>query len=236
MKFKIRFFALSVSVLLTLALLCPMLVAGAEDVMNVKASDVEAMKGETVDVVFYVDSNPGMVKIAVTEGLEILEIKNGSVMEQISVGDNILWDSATDSTETGVLLVVSVVVPENDEIDEYTVSCEVVQCYNEDLEEVSVNFATATVSVVSEVIGSESVGEAVDSETADTNEAEAETNDETVVESTPKTDAPEESVESEEDIVNENVSEGGCSSSVGGIAFVIALAGAAVAFVRKKNR
>lgn len=235
MNFKTRLFALSVSVLLTLALLCPMLVVGAEEAMSVTAADVYAKRGETVDVVFAVDSNPGfaalMVKIAASEGLEILEIKNGSVMEQMSVGDNILWDSAADSLATGVLFSVSVLVLEDVELDELTVSVEVVQCYNEKLEEVSVDFATATVCVLvdSEATESEKADDEVNTEAADTNEVESNM----TVESTPEADDNE---ESEEKVDDETVSEGGCSSSVGGIATVAVLAGCAVAFLRKKKR
>ena len=152
MNFKTKFVALSISVLMLIALICPMTLVGAEGDLEVTAADVYAERGEIVEVVFTVDSNPGfaalMVDIIVPEGAEIIEIRNGSVMKDMSIGDSILWDSAVDSCATGELLIITLKITDEAELGEHLISIEVAQCYNDKLEEVSVSVSSAKVIVV----------------------------------------------------------------------------------------
>lgn len=154
MKTIIKILSITLTALMLLSALC--IGVSAADVMTVSTSSAEGERGETVDVVLTVESNPGfaalLITIPQTEGFEVVEVKNGTVMRQMTSGKNILWDSSSDSTATGTLLTVTFKIGDRAQAGENIINIKVIECFNDAFDDVSVSIAPVKINVLGEPI------------------------------------------------------------------------------------
>ncbi len=147
-----RILLITVTVLMIFSSLC--VGVSASDVMTVTTSVAEGERGELVEVVLNVESNPGfcalMINVSQTEDFEVVEVKNGTVMKTMTSGKNILWDSASDSTATGTLLTVTFRIGDRAQAGENTINIRVIECFNDELDPVSISIEPIKIKVLGE--------------------------------------------------------------------------------------
>jgi hypothetical protein len=179
--------------------------AGAEGTLTVSASSTEGRIGDTVEITLTVDSNPGfaalLINVKTGDGFELVSAKNGTVMHNMTTGNNILWDSASDSTSTGTLLTLSIKICENARLGDNYIEVKVLECYNSSLNSVNVAIDSMQIKVV---------GDQQTTETESTVESSVETNEtESTVESSAETNETESIIESSaESLETEPISPG----------------------------
>ena len=148
----------TLAILLSAALLlsCFCMFVSASSKLEVSASKVEGERGDTVVVTLTVDNNPGfaalLINIPTVKGFEVVSCVNGNVMRQMSVGKNILWDSASNSTKTGTLLTITFRISEDAPAGDNYISVRVAECYNDDLNSVPVEMDKIKITVLGEVL------------------------------------------------------------------------------------
>lgn len=133
MKSNIRILAIILSIFMITALMLPVMSVGAADTLKISSSSAEGKVGDTVQVTLTVESNPGfaalLINIPATDGIEIVEVKNGSVMGQMTAKINILWDSDSNSTAKGTLLTVTLRITDNARVGEHEIKVRTIECY-----------------------------------------------------------------------------------------------------------
>ena len=156
MKTKIKISAIVISLLTVMAFIFPVTMVGAADKLEISTSIAEGGVGDTVDIVFTVDKNPGfaalLINIPTTAGFEVVEVKNGTVMRQITVGKNILWDSTSNSTATGTLLTVTIRITDVAKAGENKINVRMIECFNADFNAVSVTIKPIVINVIGEAV------------------------------------------------------------------------------------
>lgn len=114
-------------------------------------AEVNAKSGDTVSVVLNVTENPGFAALLITvpeiKGLELQEVTNGTIIETMTSGVNILWDAVENSTATGTLVTLTYKVTDSATLGTNTANIIVRACNNVDLQEVSVEIAPIVVNV-----------------------------------------------------------------------------------------
>ena len=224
MKNYIKLLTATLIVALTFALIAPAVFASDALVINSEA--VECERGKTVEVALVVESNPGfaalMINVSKVPGIEVTNVENGTVMSQMTSGNNILWDAASNSTETGTLVVLTFSISDTAELGEHQITVNAFECFNDSLKSVNVSIAPIVINVIEE---KETVEE-TDSET------EAESKDSV------------ESVETEGDKVDTEIADtasqddttaGGCNSVISGSALIVSLLSVAIFSFRRKE-
>ena len=108
----------------------------------IDVAEVSAKTGETVSVVLNVVENPGIAGLLITvpeiKGLELQEVTNGTIIDTMTAGINILWDDVENSTATGALVTLTYKVTDSAPLGTNTVNVIVRSCNDADLREVSV--------------------------------------------------------------------------------------------------
>lgn len=251
MKSKIKVFAIIISVFTMIALMCPVLAVSADDTLVISTSKAEGKRGDTVEVTLTVDSNPGfaamLINIPVTSGFEVVEVKNGNVMRSMTPGKNILWDSDSNSTATGTLLTVTLLITDSAEFGETVINVKMIECFNDTFGAVTVSIEPIVINVLGEESEEESTTSEVESESlTEYDESNTETITEDVIEDNSEETTTEKNEENEstsekkepldEDADNKPSSNNGCRLSVSGLAVVIAIIPSIIAFASKKRR
>ncbi len=161
---------ITVTVLMVFSLLC--VGVSASDVMTITVSDAEGERGELVEVVLNVESNPGFagmrINVPSTDDFEVVDVKNGTIKKDITVGLNILWDSVSDSTATGTLVTITFRIGENAKFGENVIIVKVYECCNAKLEDVTVNIEPIKINVLGgpiESVTDETTADVVTTET-----------------------------------------------------------------------
>ena len=154
------------AILLSIALLisCFVMIVSADSTkLEVSSSSAEGEIGDTVTVTLTVTNNPGfaalLINIPSVKGFEVVSCVNGTVMRQMSVGKNILWDSASDSAKTGTLLTITFRINDNAPKGDNYIIVNAIECYNDDLNMVSVNMEKIKITVLGEEISEETTTE-----------------------------------------------------------------------------
>ena len=183
MNLKNRLISIIIAIFITVTLICPVIMAGADGTLTVSASSTEGRIGDTVEITLTVDSNPGfaalLINVKTGDGFELVSAKNGTVMHNMTTGNNILWDSASDSTSTGTLLTLTIKICENARLGDNNIEIKVLECYNSSLKSVNVEIEDLQIKVV---------GDQQHPETESTVESSAETTEtESTIESSAET-------------------------------------------------
>ena len=254
MKTKIKISAIVISLLTVMAFIFPVTMVGAADKLEISTSVAEGGVGDTVDIVFTVDKNPGfaalLINIPTTAGFEVVEVKNGTVMRQITVGKNILWDSTSNSTATGTLLTVTIRITDAAKAGENKINVRMIECFNADFNAVSVTIKPIVINVIGEAVPDDPIVSDTPTESVPEEDFTEEPGTETSGTETPGTNVPAESevdpgtdnVEPEKsETTTENIggaeqSKGGCFSFAGGFAVMIAVLPAAAILLTKKRK
>ena len=143
--------------LVTVAILCGALafVAVANADLELSASSVSCMPGETVTVTVNIDQNPGFYFLQLylvydTEALELVSVKNETNLSLTS-GIAHIWNASgiNDYTATGALATLTFTVKENapDGAYEIGVLTDYIDCCNANEEMLNVTFANGVIDV-----------------------------------------------------------------------------------------
>lgn len=112
------------------------------DSLVITVAEVSAKRGDTINVVLNVVENPGFSGLLITvptiEGFELQEVTNGTIIDTMTSGRNILWDDISDSTETGTLVTLTYKVSDSAPAGENKADILVRFCNNADPEDVEV--------------------------------------------------------------------------------------------------
>ena len=112
------------------------------DSLVIDIAEVSTERGDTIKVVLNIVENPGFAALLITvpeiKGFELQEVTNGTIIDTMTLGLNILWDDISDSTETGTLVTLTYKVSDSAPAGENRADIIVRFCNNVDLEEVSV--------------------------------------------------------------------------------------------------
>ena len=246
MKSKIKILAIIISVLTVMAWMLPMIAVSAEDTLVISSSSAEGERGETVEVTLTVDSNPGFAAMVITvsksSDIEVVEVKNGTVMKSMTAGNNILWDSASNSTKTGTLVTITFLIKDSAKFGEHVITVRMNECFNETFDAVPVTIEPIVINVLGEDTEEEST--TAESESESQTEPD-ESNTEDVSENNPVDDTTEKEEDGEttsekkepldEDTENKPSSNKGCGLSVSGFAAVIAIIPTAIIIAKKRR-
>ena len=107
-----------------------------------------------IKVVLNVTANPGISGLIITvpqiSGFDLRDVANGTVMDTMTSGINILWDGLSDSTETGRLVTLTYMVSDSAPLGNNSVSIKVRSCFNASGKEVAVVIDPIVITVAGE--------------------------------------------------------------------------------------
>ena len=122
------------------------------DYLVIQGTSVEGEVGEEVTVSLVVESNPGfaalIINISANQGIELVNVENGSVMATMTTGRNIVWDSASNSTVTGTLVELTYRITDAATVGENVIQVNAFECYNDTLGTVAVAVEPIIINVV----------------------------------------------------------------------------------------
>ena len=167
MSNKIKILVYTLIVGLLVVGLFPIAALAADGNLVITASEVTAKRGETVEVVLNVTENTGvaslLINVAETEGFELVktDVKNGTVMSNITVGKNILWenieDSDTmsipkDSTAMGTLVTLTFKIADNAKLGKNEIKVAAIDSFSYDVDtnvcaDVTINVSNIVINV-----------------------------------------------------------------------------------------
>ena len=235
MKSKIKVLAIIVSALMIMAFIFPVTVS-ADGKLEISTSSAEGKRGDTVDVVLTVDQNPGfaalLINIPASSGFEVVEVKNGTVMRQITIGKNILWDSSSNSTATGVLLTVTIRITDAAKVGENKINVRVIECFNADFNSVSVSIKPIVINVLGEDISDDPIV----SDTEIENKPNEDVTEESGTETSGSGETNEKTETTSENTDGAEQGKSGCFSFAGGFAVMFAVLPVAAVLLTKKRK
>ena len=267
MNLKIKILAVVIAVFMAIVFMCSIITVGAANALKINTTGAEGERGDTVKVTLNVESNPGfaalLIKIPETDGIEVVEVKNGTVMRQITVGKNILWDSSSNSKATGTLLTVTLRIGENAKSGEHVINVKVFECFNDKFEAVDVNIEPIVIRVIGDDVKEDTTVPVIDTENKETTDSfedseategmtedktEEKTEEKTEAKTEEKTEVPHESTPDSGKEPSESVEETdwsnngvvtityGCNSFAGGAVIFAVIIPVAIALVSKKRK
>jgi hypothetical protein len=244
MKNLIKLFSLTLVMALVFVVVAPAALASDasdDNYLVIKATEVEAEIGDEVKVSLIVENNPGFAALILyipeTQGIEIVEVENGTVMATMTAGRNILWDSASNSTATGTLATITFRITDEAKLGENVISVNAFECYQEFAESVPVNTYPIIINVVAnadqdtdETDGADDVTESA-TEKADvtestTEDAKVTENDDTTADDEATTTVVDQPADKK----------GGCNSMISGGIFVFLLVPVAMIAIKRKDK
>lgn len=131
----------------------------AQTSASILIDDAKVEVGDEVSMSISLESNPGIaylkLKISYSDDLEIVSVQNGGVLEGTfttsrNTSDNpytCQWTNASDSTGSGELAVITFKTADSAKTGSKDITVEVCECYNQNLDEVSITGDTAKISV-----------------------------------------------------------------------------------------
>ena len=174
-----------------------------------------------------VNSNPGfaalLINVSEMQGIEVVNVKNGSVMATMTSGRNILWDSVSNSSSTGTLVELTFRITNSAKAGEYIINVSALECFNDSADDVTVVIDPIVINVI---------------EKSEQNTTEEDDVDEVST-------TGEDDVTSEEDVTNEKElttvpdksddNNSGCKSVIATGIWAIILVPIAVFFIKRKD-
>lgn len=128
--------------------------AAPADTLVIEIEEVSAARGDVIKVVLNVTANPGISGLIITvpeiSGFDLRDVANGTVMDTMTSGINILWDGLSDSTETGRLVTLTYMVSDSAPLGNNSVSIKVRSCFNASGKEVAVVIDPIVITVAGE--------------------------------------------------------------------------------------
>lgn len=237
MKNFVKLISLAMAIAFILVIVAPAAFASDtsdEDYLVIKAVGAEGKVGEEVTVSLVVDNNPGfaalIINIPEKQGLELVNIENGTVMATMTTGRNIVWDSASNSKTTGTLVKLTYRITDAAIIGQNAIQVSAHECYNEALKSVSVAVESIIINVIDD--SEQTTSEKVDTDN-ETNVAEDSTTEEMIVTDNDSTVEQEEPATLDEEPTDKM---NGCNAVISTGIFVIFIIPVALVVIKREDQ
>ena len=143
---------ISVSVFVLLGVLLTLgTIAHASGDCEIYLSNYEAQPGDTLQIDVYIKNNPGISFLRLTprtsDGITITKVENGSIINDLDVGTNLVWSADNDSNENGLLVSFSVKIDDNAELGEHLFKLIFKECYDFDLNDIDIVVSECVINV-----------------------------------------------------------------------------------------
>ena len=124
----------------------------------ITASTKTAAAGQTVAIRLDMRNNPGIAYLRMTvkydeEALTLVEVQNGEIIQDFTSSVNLLWDTDETVYADGTMATLIFRVNEGAADGDYTVDLTVRECYNADMNDVSLYALDGTIRVTDVVYG-----------------------------------------------------------------------------------
>ena len=131
---------------------------GTQYEIKLSVESITAQAGETVSVAILAEQNSGFAYINLdllynTAVLELIAVENGTLFDTFTQGDHLIWASAENIDETGMLAVLTFAVKEDAAIGSYTVAVQCNECVSETEEDLSVHTQNGKIDLQNRLYG-----------------------------------------------------------------------------------
>ena len=149
---SIRTIAALLTVIACIFSIIPVYAVPQDSELKIAVGSAQANAGKTVSVDILVSENPGVAYLSITLSydkrvLELDSVTNGEIIKDLDKAVNLVWSGDSDSVKTGVLATLNFVVADGAALGSYAIDLIARECYNEDLDDVSVSVTAGFVEV-----------------------------------------------------------------------------------------